>query len=310
YKDFITKYSGTKDGIDAAYNLIILESKGSSEDVESMIKSFLTKYPKYPLANILKIQLAEIYQNKGKIEDAIKIYQEVAASNSKESALATYKLAESYYKLNQLDKAKQVLIDYLNTNNEEYKLLSKLLLAEIYEKQNDLDNSVKIYEELKENDDVKFKLAKILLQKGDYDKALMYFKELLEKHPEKVNEISFYIGKTYYLMNDKKDAVSYLENGTKSSNYNDAAESYYLLGMIYNKENPNKALNYFLNGIYLYPEAKDIAAKSRIEAAKILLKAEKRKEASCLLAPLQNYEDENIKNTAMNILKDLPKCVR
>jgi tetratricopeptide (TPR) repeat protein len=310
YKDFITKYSGSKDSIDAAYNLITLESKGSSEDVESMIKSFLAKYPKYPLANILKIQLAEIYQNKGKIEDAIKIYQEVAASNSKESASATYKLAESYYKLNQFDKAKQVLIDYLNTDNEEYRLLSKLLLTEIYEKENDLDNSVKIYEELKENDDVKFKLAKILLQKGDYDKALMYFKELLERHSEKVNELSFYIGKTYYLMNDKKDAVNYLENGTKSSDYNDAAESYYLLGVIYNKENPNKALNYFLNGIYLYPEAKDIAAKSRIEAAKILLKAEKRKEASCLLAPLQNYEDENIKNTAMNILKDLPKCVR
>ena len=310
YKDFITKYSGTKDSIDAAYNLIILESKGSSEDVESMIRDFLAKYPNYPLANILKIQLAEIYQNKGKIEDAVKIYQEVAASNGKESALATYKLAECYYKLNQLDKAKKVLTDYLNTNNEEYKIPSKLLLAEIYEKQNDLDNSIKIYEELKENDDVKFKLAKILLQKGDYDKALAYFKELLEKYPEKVNELGFYIGKTYYLMNDEKDAVSYLENGTKSSNYNDAAESYYLLGMIYKKENPNKALNYFLNGIYLYPEAKDITAKSRIEAAKILLKAEKRKEASCLLTPLQNYEDENIKNTAINILKDLPKCVR
>jgi len=310
YKDFITKYSGTKDSIDAAYNLIILESKGSFEDVESMIKDFLGKYPNYPLANILKIQLAEIYQNKGRIEDAIKIYQEVAASNSEESALATYKLAESYYKLNQLDKAKQILIDYLNTNNEEYKVQSKLLLSEIYEKQNNLDNSIKIYEELKENDDVKFKLAKILLQKEDYDKALTYFKELLEKHPEKVNELSFYIGKTYYLMNDEKDAVSYLENGTKSSNYNDAAESYYLLGMIYNKENPNKALNYFLNGIYLYPEAKDITAKSRIKAAKILLKAAKRKEASCLLTPLQNYEDENIKNTAINILKDLPKCMR
>lgn len=308
YADFIKRYSNTKDGIDAAYNLILLESKDQLENQEETIKHFIEKYPDYPLVDNLKLQLASLYKEKGKIEDAIKIYKEIAQSNSKESNFAKYKLAESYYKMNDTEKAKFLLLDILNKNPDDVN--AKLLLGEIYEKENKYDDAINIYATIKDNDDIKFKIAKLLILKDDYQTAIDNLKYLLDKYPEKSNEISFYIGKAYFLMNNFDNATDYLLNGQKSSNYQDAAESYYLLGLIYKNKDLNKALNFFLNTIYLYPDAKEITAKARLEAADILIKFKKLKEASCLISPLENSDIEEFKNLAKNKLKNLPKCIR
>ncbi len=308
YADFIKRYSNTKDGIDAAYNLILLESKDQLENQEETIKHFIEKYPDYPLVDNLKLQLASLYQEKGQIENAINIYNEIVQSNSKESYFAKYKLAEVYYKTNDTEKAKFLLLDILNENQED--INAKLLLGEVYEKENKYDDAINIYTTIKDNDDIKFKIAKLLILKGDYQNAINNLKYLLEKYPEKSNDISFYIGKSYFLMNEFGSATDYLLNGQKSSNYQDAAESYYILGLIHKDKDLNKALNFFLNTIYLYPDAKEITAKARLEATDILIKFKKLKEASCLISPLKDSDIEEFKNLAKNKLKKLPKCVR
>ncbi len=308
YADFIKKYSNTKDGIDAAYSLILLESKDQFENQEEAIKNFIEKYPNYPLVDNLKLQLASLYNEKGKLEDAIKIYNEIIKSNSVESDFAKYKLAEIYFKMNDIEKAKSLLVDIINKNPNNFD--AKLLLGDIYEQENQYDEAINIYSTIKDNDDIKFKIAKLLILKGDYQSAIDTLKYLLDKYPDKANDISFYIGKAYFLMKKFDEAIDYLLNGQKSSNYQYAAESYYLLGLIYKNKDLNKALNFFLNTIYLYPDAKEITAKARLEAADILIKFEKLKEASCLITPLENSDIEEFKNLAKNKLKNLPKCVR
>jgi tetratricopeptide (TPR) repeat protein len=311
YKEFIEKYKDRKEAVDAAYNIVLLETKGENQEKDKIIEDFISKYPDYPLVNTLKLQLASIYEEKGEIEKAIKIYQQLSNSNDKDSLLAKYKLAEIYEKSGQNDKAKEILLNIINSQDQDIRFKSSLLLAQIYEKESNLDQAIQIYQSISDNDDVKFKLSTVLIQAGRYNEALNYLKELLDKYPEKSTEISFYIGKIKFLQGLNDEALNYLEVSIKSQNYTVASESYFLIGEIYNsKKDLNKALNAYLNAIYTNPQLNNTTAQARLKAADILIKAEKRKEASCLLTPLLDYNNEDIKATVKEKLKNLPKCLR
>jgi tetratricopeptide (TPR) repeat protein len=311
YKEFIEKYKGKKEAIDAAYSLVLLETKGESNEKDKVIEDFISKFPDYPMVDTLKLQLASIYEEKGEIEKAIKIYKELSQKNTPESNLAKYKLAESYFKSNQNEIAKEILVSLINISDEDIKFKSSILLAQIYEKEGNIQQAIQIYKSIDNNDDVKFKLSNLLIESQRYDEALSYLRELSEKYPEKSPEISFYIGKIKYKQNLFEEAILYLEASTKSQNYTIASESYFLIGEIYNsKNNLNKAINAYLNAIYTNPQINDTTAVARLKAADILIKAEKRKEASCLITPLIDYNNDNIKKTAKEKLKNLPKCLR
>ncbi len=311
YKEFIEKYKGKKEAIDAAYSLVLLETKGESNEKDKVIEDFISKFPDYPMVDTLKLQLASIYEEKGEIEKAIKIYKELSQKNTPESNLAKYKLAESYFKSNQNEIAKEILVSLINISDEDIKFKSSILLAQIYEKEGNIQQAIQIYKSIDNNDDVKFKLSNLLIESQRYDEALSYLRELSDKYPEKSPEISFYIGKIKYKQNLFEEAILYLEASTKSQNYTIASESYFLIGEIYNsKNNLNKAINAYLNAIYTNPQINDTTAVARLKAADILIKAEKRKEASCLITPLIDYNNDNIKKTAKEKLKNLPKCLR
>lgn len=305
YKEFIEKNKGKKEAIDAAYSLVLLETKGESDERDKVLEDFISKYPDYPLINTLKLQLASVYEEKGEIEKALKIYQQI------EDNLAKYKMAEIYFKSNQTEKAKDILLNLVNTDDKDIKFQSNLLLGQIYENQGNIEDAIKVYKNISDNDDIKFKLANLLIDVDNYDEALGYLNQLLEKFPDKASEISFYIGKIKYKQNLYDEAISYLESGIKSQNYIIASESHFLLGEIYNiKKDFNKALNSYLNAIYTNPQLNDTTAKARLKAAEILIKAEKRKEASCLISPLIDYNNEEIKKVAKEKFKNLPKCLR
>ncbi|MGC9080926.1 tetratricopeptide repeat protein [Sulfurihydrogenibium sp.] len=311
YKEFIEKYKGKKESIDAAYSLVLLETKGESSEKDKVIEDFIAKYPNYPMVDTLKLQLASIYEEKGELEKAEKIYKELSQKNTQEGNYAKYKLAEIYYKSNQTDKAKNILSQLIDSPDKDIYFQTNLLLAKIYEEEGDKDKAIEIYQRISDNDDIKFKLSNLLIDVGRYDEALTYLNQLIEKYPDKAPEISFYIGKIKYKQNNFDEAISYLEAATKSQNYNIASESYFLLGEIYNsKKDLNKALNAYLNAIYVNPQLNNITANARLKASDILIKAEKRKEASCIITPLLDYNDENIKNIVKEKMKNLPKCLR
>ncbi|WP_297888494.1 tetratricopeptide repeat protein [Sulfurihydrogenibium sp.] len=311
YKEFIEKYKGKKEAVDAAYSLVLLETKGENNEKDKVIEDFISKYPDYPMIDTLKLQLASIYEEKGEIEKAVKIYNELSIKNTPEGNLAKYKLAENYFKSNQNEKAKEILTKLISIPDEDIKFKSNMLLAQIYEKEGNIEKAITTYKNIDYNDDVKFKLSNLLIENQNYDEALSYLKELLDKYSDKASDISFYIGKIKYKQNLLEEAIPYLEAATKSQNYQLASESYYLLGEIYsNKNDLNKALNAYLNAIYTNPQINDTTALARLKAANILIKAEKRKEASCLITPLINYNNEEIKKNAQQLLKNLPKCVR
>ncbi len=312
YKNFIKKYANSPEAIDAAYQLTVLEMKSSKGSVIQQIEDFIKRYPNYPFVNLLKLQLAEAYIDKGEYKKAEKIYIDLIKSKANESEYAWYKLGYLYYKMGNIDKAKRVLKAYLKRYKKgNFAISAKELLATIYEEEGDIQNAIKYYESLPKTDNALFKLATLLFKVGDYAKAKKYFLKLYNKYPDMKNDLAYYLGKIEFKLGNYKNAIKYLNEATQGNDYKHVAESYYLLAEIYKQTGAkDKALNNYLNVIYLYPNAKDTVIKARIEASEILQEEGKKEEASCIIKPLLKSEDQTIFNLVVQKLKELPRCNR
>lgn len=309
YNDFISKYSNTEDAVNAAYSLLQLETKEGWVDVKKALESFIDRYPDYSLIPLLKIQLAGIYSQQKDYDKAESLYKDVISKNTKESQMAMYQFALMLYEKGDFEKAKNLSIEFIKMYpNSENTVNIKMLLAQIYEKEGDLDKAISIYSQIEDSDQIKLRIAKLLIHKKDYLKAQQYLKELSIKYPEN-KTISLQLGIVCYHMSKFEDAAMYLQEATKSDNPSESAEGYYYLGLIFKEKDINKALNNFLNSIYINSQLDEVNVYSRLEAADILIKAQKRKEASCLLKEVLKYNDDQIKQKVESIMKDLPKCI-
>ncbi len=311
YQQFIEEHANTPEAIDAAYQLTVLEMEESGSDVAEQIERFIKKYPQYPFVSLLKLQLADLYTEEGNYEKAEKIYLELIDSDIKESENALYKLGYLKYVSGDTDNAIKILKNYLKIYpNGEFDVQAKELLSKIYEERGDLDRAIAVMKKLPATDENKFKLAMLLYKAGKYTEAKSYFEEIYTRFPKYRSDIAFYLGKIQFENGYYQNAIRYLEEALNSSDYNNVAESYYLLGIIHSKlEDEENALNSLINVIYLYPEAKEQVVKARLKAAEIMKKQGRRSEASCILKPLSSEEltDEQ-REFLKDLMKDLPEC--
>ncbi|RMD46496.1 MAG: hypothetical protein D6834_02340, partial [Aquificota bacterium] len=163
--------------------------------------------------------------------------------------------------------------------------------------------------ELPQTDETKYKIAFLYFKTKDYFNAKKLFEDLYNRYPKYKNDIAYFLGIIAYNSKDLELAKKYFEEAIKGSDYRRVAESYFILGDIYEKlGNQDEALNSYINVIYLYSQAKDYVIKSRIKAAKILEKEDKRIDAACMLEPLKNME--NLDQDVIKLINSLPKCVK
>ncbi len=312
YTQFIKKYAGSKEAVDAAYLLTLLETKEAAEksSIEKQLQSFVQKYPDYPKIDLLKLQLSEVYFKNGKKEKAFKTLEELVNKNSDVSQQALYKLGYYHYKLGNMEKAKKYFIEYiLKYPKGKLVVPVKQFLATIYEKNGQIDEAVALYEQLPKTDENLYKLAVLYFKKGNYLKAKENFEKLYEKYPRYKNDIAYFLGYIQLKNGNIEEAKRYFEEAVKGSDYNKVAESYFILGNINEKQgNLEEALNDYINVIYLYSEAKELVLKSRIKAAKILEKQGKRNEASCMVEPVKNVE--NLDQDTKSFIISLPQCIK
>jgi len=311
YQQFIQKYSNTPEAIDAAYQLTLLEMKGSSGDIAQQIETFISKYPNYPFVNLLKIQLADYYLEKNEYDKAEKIYREIIQKDVKESDYAYYKLGYLFYIKKLPRKAAQILEEYIQKYpNGEFTLTAKTLLVKIYQELGELEKAINILKQLPDTDENRFKLAVLYYKKGDLKQAKDYFEDIYTRFPAYRNDIAYYLGKIHFLQGDIQSALKYFEEAIGGKDYFHVAESYYLLGVIYQKKGEiENALNNYINVIYLHPEARELVIKARLKAAEIMKENGQKKEAACMIKPLFG---EKLKNKEKKILakikKGLPEC--
>lgn len=307
YTHFIKKYAGTPEAIDAAYLLTVMEMRESLKDVKNQIKEFIQKYPDYPHIDLLKLQLANIYFEKGELEKSIKIFRQLADKNSEVSQQALYRLGYILKSSGKINEAKKVFLEYLLKYPEgEFTVPVKQFLAEIYEKEGNLELALKLYQQLPKTDQNIYKIALLNFKLGNYFEAKRNFYKLYEKYPKYKNDIAYYLAMIEIKKGNLKQAKRYLEEAIKGMDYKKVAQSYLMLGDIYKEEGKlEDALNQYVNVIYLYSQEKDLVEQARIKGAKILLQQGKRIEASCMLQHISSENEE-----ASSLKKDLPKCIK
>ncbi|ACO04138.1 MAG TPA: tetratricopeptide repeat protein [Persephonella sp.] len=311
YQQFIEEHANTPEAIDAAYQLTVLEMEESGADVASQIEKFIEKYPQYPFVSLLKLQLGDLYTEKQEYDKAEKIYRELIEADIKESEYALYKLGYLKYISGDKDQAVKILTRYIKIYPRgEFNVQAKELLAKIFEEQGDLDKAIAVMKKLPATDENKFKLAMLLYKAGRYTEAKSYFEEIYTRFPKYRADIAFYLGKIQFENGYFQNALRYLEEALNSSDYNNVAESYYLIGLIYEKlEDIENALNSFINVIYLYPDATEQVIKARLKVAEIMKKQGRRSEASCILKPInQDQLTEEQREVFQSLIKNLPEC--
>jgi TolA-binding protein len=311
YRAFIQKYSNSPEAIDAAYQLTILEMKGSEGNVAQQIESFIKKYPNYPFVNLLKVQLGDYYLEHKEFDKAEKVYTQIIQSDVKESDYAFYKLGYLYYEKGQPEEAVRILEKYTEKFPKgEFLIPVKTLLVKIYQETGEIDKAISVLKSLPDTDENRYKLAVLYYKKGDLIQAKNYFEDIYTRFPKYRNDIAYYLGKIQLEQGYTDMALKYFEEAIGGSDYYHVAESYFLMGVIYRKEGDEEnALNNFINVIYLYPEAKEFVIKARLKAAEIMKESGQKKEASCMLKPLLNEElEENLRKKLQELVKGLPEC--
>ena len=306
YETFIKEHTNSKEAIDAAYQLTVLEMESSKKDVEKQILAFLKKYPKYELADLLRVQLADIYISKRKYDKAEKLLKYLIKKNKEESDYALYKLAYLFYIKGDYNKAKEIAEKYLEKyNNGKFKNDVLELISKIYEEEGNYKMAIKYTKQLPKTDNNIYKLALLYFKVGDLKTAKYYFEKLYNKNTKFKKEIAYYLGLISYRLGDYDTALRYFEEATNSDDYKMAGESYYYAGMIYKKLGKDEeAINSFLNVIYLYPDLKQFVSKARFRVAEILKKQGKNKEAKNMLNKVNvNYLSSTEKKLYKKLLK-------
>lgn len=305
YERFIREHANSKEAIDAAYQLTVLEMEKSKGDVEKQIVSFLKRYPRYPLADLLRIQLADIYISKKKFKEAEKLLKYVIKKNKEESDYALYKLTYLMYMKGDFNKAIEIANQYLTKYPDgKFKIDALELLAKIYEEEKNYPMAIKYVRQLPQTDNNIYRLALLYFKIGNLRNAGQYFSILYNKNPKYKNEIAYYLGRIYYATGDLNNALKYFEEATNSDDYKIAGESYYYLGRIYQQLGKyEEALNSYLNVIYLYPDLKQFVSKARLRVAEILKKQGKNKDAKKMLDKIDTSYLSNEELRLYNQLK-------
>ncbi len=311
YEDFIKKNAGTPEAIDAAYQLTVLEMNSSDVDVEKQIKKFIRKYPNYPMVDLLKLQLADIYIEKKKYAEAEKVLRDVIRKNKKESEYALYKLAYLKYLEGDIGEAIKLLKQYLAKYPQgEYRIATIELLAKIYEERGDYKNAVVYVSQLPKTNKNIFRLANLYFKLGDYNRAEGFYKQLYNKYPEYRPDIAYFLGVIAFKEGKLSEAERYFNEAVNGSDYDKVAGAYYYLGLIALKKGKKEdALNNFLNVIYLYSENREFVSKARLKAAEIMKEQDRKFEASCMIKRIDTRFLNKKELEKYNSLKtSLPKC--
>jgi tetratricopeptide (TPR) repeat protein len=313
YQEYISKHANTPEAIDAAYQLALLEMKSSGKDIKKQLETFIKKYPEYPFVNLLIVQLADAYVQDNDFQKAETLYKNVIEKDVEESEYALYKLAYMKFKYGRKGEAIVLLREYIKRYPEgKYIVQVRDLLAQAFEALGKTGDAIAVLKKLPKTPENQLKLAILLFKNGDYTEAKSYFEDLYNRFPKMRNDIAYYLGKIQYELGYLQNALKYLNEAVRGSDYHNIAESYYLIGMIYKQQGRiEDALNNIINVIYLYPEAKDVVVKARVEAAKLMKKLGRRYEASCILKPVLKKKDlpSSLKREALKLNKELPECM-
>ena len=298
YYDLLTKYPNSEYARYATLSLIGMGDKEIGDtQMERLLEDYLKKYPQSSMSNDLKYQLAQIYIKNGEEDKAKNILLELMDTPLKYKAIL---------KLAQLEKdpGKKAVLLYkvYKEGNEEERRQARDDLVKFYTEVGDKKSLADLLAEGEDGD--KVKAIGIYISMGDDADAQKVAKDLMSKG-YRDQEFEGYLLDLYKLSKDR----TYLDYLKQSKDESIRSQALYLSALDYLKEGEKKKALEDLVDITVNYKNSPLYNKAIIEGAKILIELRARHDASCLLdkADLNTASQEDV--AVINSLKKgLPKC--
>jgi len=242
---------------------------GNIRQAEKKYKKISKNYPSSSLTADSLASLAEIYNGKGKYQDAINIYQTLIEKEQSEWSKAIYSnsIGEILYEQGLVNEAfeqyKKIWVNYpqstfsikvieiANKNGLEFKptRIQRFERAEALYNLKSWNNAIDEYKMLQPNDDINFKIAKSLYNLGRLERAIAKFNTI--KSPEAL----YWKGRSYEKIGRfKKARLAYQSVYERYPSSEFAPMGLYMAGKLEQRNlRVTNASNYYKTVISEYP---------------------------------------------------------
>ncbi len=206
---------------DAEYYIAFSALQLKNNDGESLIETFIEKYPTHSKAGLAYYELGNLKYNEKNYKLAIKYLKKVHYEGlSKDLQYdAKFKLGYSYFTQKRFDKAYQ-LFNELKREPNKYQYPSSYYAGYINFEKGEYDRAYYDFERSAKNTAyapvIPSMLVKVLYKQKRYDELIKYGMEALGKREVRdKQEINLYLGEAYFQKGDIANAVRYYEDYLK-----------------------------------------------------------------------------------------------
>lgn len=187
----------------------IYNTIGNQDKALQVLIDFDNNYDEYKI----KYKIAQIYEGRNDIPNAIKYYSEAFALNKKKVGILE-KVALMYHKIGQDTTAIKVYNDYIATKPEDY-ILKKVYknLGIFYQNMGNIDDAILAFEEsntTKFDKEVCLILGQLYYERGNYTKAKLNLAKVEEKEPNNP-QAHYYLGLIYRKEGKNAEALAEFE---------------------------------------------------------------------------------------------------
>jgi TolA-binding protein len=298
YYQVLSNYPNSEYAKYATLSLIGMGGKEiGDKQMETLLENYLKNYPNSPMSDELKYQLAKTYIKNGQEEKAKPILIELMDSPLKYKAI----LELAHLEKDPGKKAVLLFKVYKEGNTQERKQARDELI-EFYTQVGDKKSIADLLAEGEDED--KVKAIGIYMSLGDDQDAQKLAKALMEKG-YRTQEFETYLLELYKASKDR----SYLDYLKLSKDPQVRPQALYLSALDYLKENEKRKALEDLVDITVNHKDSPLYNKALIEAVKLLIDLNAKRDASCLLdkANLQTASQEEL-SVINSLRKELPKC--
>jgi TolA-binding protein len=202
---------------DAEYYIAYSSVQLQHPDAEYKVETFAKNHPFHPKASVAYYELGNFKYASGKYPEAIKYYKKLYFTqlSKKEADEARFKLGYSHFAMQNFDEAYTYFND-LKRKEGEFKYASNYYSGYINFEKGEYDRAFYDFQRAEENEYyanvVPALLIKVYYRQERYDELLEYGEQVLEstKRPSNINDIYLYLGETYFVKGQYKNAVEYL----------------------------------------------------------------------------------------------------
>jgi tetratricopeptide (TPR) repeat protein len=263
----------------------ILETKGELKQALDLRKTLVSKYPNHTLASGAWLRIGEYYYNNEKWADAIKAYEKITNIPTdnprvkKEAAYAQYHLAESYYNLDDYERAAYEFWAYIDGADKGKYIKDMRVEAMDYMAVafSDLDDGIYVADKFIKSkrvpykDSLYFRIGQRAKDHERYDQAIKAFDFLIETNPTYIDApLADLAMVDIYLLQQKPDKAQ--EQRFKVAKRYDRNSAWYRKNSMY-PESVKAADDAMRRSmleipVYIYVKAVDLFKKGNPEGAK------------------------------------------